>query len=330
VLLQANAQFTAGVGSNLSVITAYAYITGSTSATWMVGYKYTNSQIAGTATVTNAAAFYAANTGYAGITNAYGVYIEAQSGASNTNIGLYNLGTSRFEGTMGFATAPVSNAGLWMATGFNVPTVGGAAYGVLIQPTMTAASGPPSLYALYVSASWSSSYASAICYDIQIIPTASPASASQNIALNIGGSPSGATTNLVISHSSGAQLTTAGAWANAPSWRSTKTDILAVERQSLEDWFDWLTTNHKPVRYRHPLVQNDDGLVTQAYTQDGDYDHFGFLLDDVPQDIREVWCVNETGGLSTKDTEGFLLAMLKVSGQRIKSLEARLTALEAA
>lgn len=38
------------------------------------------------------------NLGAAGITNAYGVYIVAQSGASATNVGLYNNGTSTFVG----------------------------------------------------------------------------------------------------------------------------------------------------------------------------------------------------------------------------------------
>jgi hypothetical protein len=55
-----------------------------------------------------------------------------------------------------------------------------------------------------------------------------------------------------------------------------------------------------------------------SYTPDDAYDHFGFLLDDVPQDLREVWCSDASGTLSTKDTDGFLLAMLRVAGERVK------------
>lgn len=133
----------------------------------------------------------------------------------------------------------------------------------------------------------------------------------------------------IINSAVGATLTTAGAWANAPSWAAQKSNIAVVPEIELDRWFDWLTTDHQPVRYRHPMIRNDEGEV-MIFTPEGDYDHFGFLLDDVPQDVREVWCTNESGGLSTKDTEGFLLAMLKVSGQRIKSLESRLAALEVA
>jgi len=46
--------------------------------------------------MTNVQGLYAENLGKAGITNAYGIYVEAQSGAATNNISIYNLGTSRF------------------------------------------------------------------------------------------------------------------------------------------------------------------------------------------------------------------------------------------
>lgn len=42
------------------------------------------------------------NQGAAGITNAYGIYIAAQSGAATTNIGLYNAGSEQTQGTATF------------------------------------------------------------------------------------------------------------------------------------------------------------------------------------------------------------------------------------
>jgi hypothetical protein len=52
---------------------------------------------------------YVANQGNAAITNAYGVRIEAQSGSTTTNYGLYNAGTSRLDGNVGLNTAPATS-----------------------------------------------------------------------------------------------------------------------------------------------------------------------------------------------------------------------------
>jgi hypothetical protein len=45
------------------------------------------------------------NQGVTGVTNAYGVYIAAQSGAATTNIGLYNAGISQFNGNVTLGTS---------------------------------------------------------------------------------------------------------------------------------------------------------------------------------------------------------------------------------
>jgi len=50
-------------------------------------------------TITNAMGLRAQNMGRAGVTNAYGVYIDAQSGASAANWGLYNTGSTYLGGT---------------------------------------------------------------------------------------------------------------------------------------------------------------------------------------------------------------------------------------
>ena len=60
-------------------------------------------------TVTSMFGYYAANQGKSGVTNAYGVYIAAQSGASSTNIGLRNEGTTRLTGRVGINNDPWSD-----------------------------------------------------------------------------------------------------------------------------------------------------------------------------------------------------------------------------
>jgi hypothetical protein len=52
------------------------------------------------------------NQGASGITNAYGVYIGAQSGASTTNIGLYNAGTSRFDASIAVSAVVDTSYGI--------------------------------------------------------------------------------------------------------------------------------------------------------------------------------------------------------------------------
>lgn len=76
--------------------------------------------------ITTLSGFFANNQGVSGVTNAYGVYIDAQSGASSTNIGLYNAGTTTLAGnvtlnggtvTLGVDTNFVTSGGV---NGFSV------------------------------------------------------------------------------------------------------------------------------------------------------------------------------------------------------------------
>jgi hypothetical protein len=59
--------------------------------------------------VTSANGVFVRNQGNAAITNAYGVRIEPQSGATGVNYGIYNEGTSRFNGNIGLDTAPAAS-----------------------------------------------------------------------------------------------------------------------------------------------------------------------------------------------------------------------------
>jgi len=295
------------------------------------------------------------NQGKAGITAAYGVYIQAVSGASSTNIGLYNGGSTQLYGNVGiglglgvqtivaiggpymqsaYQTA-LSSTGQFSsactgwgcqveayaysaAATFTIPTV--YVYRADI-PQLGSGCSVTSIYGFYAG----NQGGAAIAYAYGILAAAQSGATTRNVSLYLG--TSSGTGASIVGSDVGASLTTAGAWTNAPSWAAQKDHIRVVPDAELGRWFDWVSNDHQPVRYRHPEIRNADGDMV-IHTPEGDYDHFGFLLDDVPQDVREVWCVNESGGLSTKDTEGFLLAMLKVSGQRIKTLEARLEALE--
>jgi len=57
-----------------------------------------------------------ANQGKSGITNAYGIYINAQSGAATTNVGLFNAGTTVLNGSLTWQTDNASDIGAAGAT----------------------------------------------------------------------------------------------------------------------------------------------------------------------------------------------------------------------
>src|SRR5215831_14779612 len=352
-VINMNTQFTSAATTSMTCIsTAWWAANGTYSTTQGEGLHIGNPQLGTGQSVGTMYGINVINQGKAGVTAAYGVFIQATSGASSTNIGLYNAGTSQLQDIVGMGIAPNAlyalNAALTTATAnaavihaaITSNAVTGGSSAALIDGTTSASGFNTALTGLQVNKititgsatitntygiSVSSQGGAGISYAYAAYLAGSTNATTKNTTLWLG-TPSG-TGPVIIDSSVGAQLTTAGAWTNAPSWAAQKNQIRYVAEDETGRWFDWLASDHKPIRYRHPEIRNDAGEVIQ-FTPKGDYDHFGFLLDDVPQDIREVWCVNESGGLSTKDTEGFLLAMLKVSGQRIKTLEARLEALE--
>jgi hypothetical protein len=87
-------------------------------------------------TVTNLYGINVANQGSSGVVNTYGIFIAAQSGASTTNIGLYNGGTSQFMANVGIGATPAAYSGLVVTPGpSQIAPSGGWAYGIQSQPT---------------------------------------------------------------------------------------------------------------------------------------------------------------------------------------------------
>ena len=66
--------------------------------------------------VTNQYGYFAANQGAAGVANAYGIYINAQSGAATTNTGLYNAGTTTLIGAVTMTGAATIGGNLTVDT----------------------------------------------------------------------------------------------------------------------------------------------------------------------------------------------------------------------
>ena len=84
------------------------------------------------------------NQGAAGVTNAYGIYIAAQSGAATTNIGLYNAGTSTLVGNVSMSgnfnvtgAATTQSAGVLSIGGTQQTTVGAAGGASALPATPT-------------------------------------------------------------------------------------------------------------------------------------------------------------------------------------------------
>jgi hypothetical protein len=98
-------------------------------------------------TVTNLYGVNVNNQGAAGVTNAYGIYISVQSGATTTNIGLYNAGTSRFDGAVGIGAAPSGAVALLVNGAAQIATIASIGFpsgpqtyaSLIIQPPATGA-----------------------------------------------------------------------------------------------------------------------------------------------------------------------------------------------
>jgi hypothetical protein len=88
-------------------------------------------------TVTNSIGFHAQNQGNARATNAYGVYIDSQSGATTTNLGLFNAGTTQLNDRTGIAIAPGTS--VMFRVGGGSTMTGTAQYGLDVAATFTAA-----------------------------------------------------------------------------------------------------------------------------------------------------------------------------------------------
>ena len=129
-------------------------------------------------------------------------------------------------------------------------------------------------------------------------------------------SPSGtAGTNRVIDTASGGVLTTGGIWQDNASWAALKEDINYLDREKISSWVDWLREDFKPITYRYKL--GEDGSGDQPY----EYDHHGYLLDDFPEEIRQIVMSDINGGISGKDERGWMLAMMKELAQQVYELK---------
>lgn len=121
-----------------------------------------------------------------------------------------------------------------------------------------------------------------------------------------------------IHHSTGATLSTGGVWTNAPSWAALKTGIKYVGRASVARLLEWMRTSYRPVRYRY-------------HAEHGRVRHLGFLLDELPASLRNIFTARQRGGgISTKDTEGLLLALVQELARRTYELTETVRQLQAA
>jgi len=92
------------------------------------------------AAITELDGLYVANLGLAGVTNVYGVYIAAQSGASSTNIGLYNGGSTQMQGPLSFGSAPSNPGNYAINLGVLYSAFTGTSQtGILVNPVFTSA-----------------------------------------------------------------------------------------------------------------------------------------------------------------------------------------------
>lgn len=283
----------------------------------------------------------------AGGTNNYGIYVNAPSGGSGSNIGLYNAGTTTLAGALTVTTGGIAVTGN-SAFGASVSTtnallvstaessgasadVAGIQYNGLL--TKTANTGNMAGYQGNAGCTVNGSvtctrFAQALLYGATATVTGT---LTDHNTLYLGTPVNGSTVR-VVDTASGGYLTTGGVWTDNVSWAALKRDITPVTIQEQTALLNWFATDYKPVRYRYAdtyeTVLEDDGSTRQALTcyerDDVDYPHLGFLLDDLPQSLREIVCADTSGGISGKDVGGLALALLQVSAQRIRSLEARL------
>lgn len=143
-------------------------------------------------------------------------------------------------------------------------------------------------------------------------------------------SPSGGTTVKVIDTNAGggtpAFLSTAGSWTNASSWKAGKVDLISAPREEIRGYLDLLAAAPQPQWYRFPRVvcgdpESDDHQAGVCACRGGhqDYEHptLFHLLDDLPAEIRRVICTDESGGIGTKDTDGFLLACVQELARQV-------------
>ncbi len=326
----------AGVAFEASVVTAAAAFTMTTGAAFRANAPVVGANSA----ITTEYGFYAANQGATGITNAYGVYIAAQSGAATTNIGLYNAGTTTLAGALTVTTGGIAVTGN-SAFGASASTVvgllvssaqsvgaGADGQGIAVNAALTKTANTGTLVSVQAGSAITVNSAVTCTRATQFLAVGVTATVTGTLtnhnALYLGTPVNGSTVN-VIDSAAGATLPSTGIWTNAPSFKAYKDDVRYVPMQEIDGLLDWMADGWKAARYRHKgRALGEDGPA--PIHQDYEYDSFFALLDDMPQNVREIICADAKGGISTKDTDGFALALIAASVRRIQQLESRLAA----
>lgn len=130
-----------------------------------------------------------------------------------------------------------------------------------------------------------------------------------NIALYLK-DPSGTGADTILAQS-GAKLTTAGVWTDAPSWRSLKYDITALDSQRISE----VLREIKPMSFRyHATKRRALGILLDDYLPTM---HRAGLLD-----------IDESPGVAATHLATLALAGWKAHDERLAALEARVTVLE--
>lgn len=91
---------TSGTGNNFVFYTLPTFAASTRTVAAGASFYADSPSVGAGVAITTMAGFYAANQGASGVVNAYGIYIAAQSGASTTNLGLYNAGSEQIQGTL--------------------------------------------------------------------------------------------------------------------------------------------------------------------------------------------------------------------------------------
>jgi len=125
-----NMQASFGPSASSTIYGVYVVITPNAGLVNSYG-MYVATPVVSAGNPTNSYGMYVANQGVSPVFAAYGLYIAAQSGATNTNLGLYNVGTTRLDGAIGVGVAPTATAPLIIAGTWSVP---GSGYAVSFKP----------------------------------------------------------------------------------------------------------------------------------------------------------------------------------------------------
>lgn len=185
------------------------------------------------------------NQGVAGkTTNVYGVYIDAQSGGSTTNIALFNNGTSRFDGNIAMGTNPVTWATLYIgATLTSDGSTGGHSISNRNQ-TVIAAVNSDALFSLSLQNQFSLAGKTGVsCYGIHVSPSWAAAGANTGVyvaavtaaGVNYGvyiNAPSGGSTNIGLYNAGTSTLMgTVTFGTGTPAWTTANLGVFAAYGQ---------------------------------------------------------------------------------------------------